>query len=163
MTGDTNSSTRGRVIVPESGMAQGEPIARVEALDPNGWHRKRHNRTHAPQQTSGWALAAVSFVYLSVGCPFQLPPKFGAKPLGRFFRRRRRVSSPVDSPNSSFLRRFPAFSPFPQQGGRACNMEARREYQAALLTPQKNGRGPCPTPVIFLCQAWYLRKNPSGA
>ena len=93
----------------------------------------------------------------------QLPPKFGAKPLGRFFRRRRRVSSPVDSPNSSFLRRFPAFSLFPQQGGRACNMEARREYQAALLTPQKNGRGPCPTPVIFLCQAWYLRKNPSGA
>ena len=84
-------------------MAQGEPIARVEALDPNGWHRKRHNRTHAPQQISGWALAAVSFVYLSVGCPFQLPPKFGAKPLGRFFRRRRRVSSPVDSPTHRFF------------------------------------------------------------
>src|SRR5215468_3596830 len=44
-----------------------------------------HNRTHAWQQTSGRAFPAVSFVYLSVECPFNkfyginCRPKLGAK------------------------------------------------------------------------------------
>src|SRR5258708_6223323 len=33
----------------------------------------------------------------------------------------------------------------------------------ALLTPQKNGRGPCTIPLTFLRQAWYSRKKPVGA
>jgi hypothetical protein len=58
-----------------------------------------HNRTHAPQQTSGRAFPAVSFVYLSVECPFNkfyginCRPKLGAKLLDRFFHRRRAIDS----------------------------------------------------------------------
>jgi hypothetical protein len=33
----------------------------------------------------------------------------------------------------------------------------------ALLTPQKDGSGPCTIPETSLRQAWWLRKNPSGA
>ena len=52
-----------------------------------------HNRTHALQQKSGRAFPAVSFVCLSVECPFNkfyginCRPKFGAKLLDRFFHR----------------------------------------------------------------------------
>jgi hypothetical protein len=51
----------------------------------------------------------VSFVYLSVECPFNkfyginCRPKLGAKRLGRFFHRRRQVSPPVNSLTHRFF------------------------------------------------------------
>src|SRR5262249_13015984 len=68
-----------------------------------------HNRTHALQQTSGRAFPAVSFVYLSVECPFNkfyginCRPKLGAKLLDRFFHRRRQVSPPVNNLTHRFF------------------------------------------------------------
>jgi hypothetical protein len=68
-----------------------------------------HKRTHAPQQTSGRAFPAVSFVYLSVECPFNkfyginCRPKLGAKLLDRFFHRRRQVSPPVNNLTHRFF------------------------------------------------------------
>src|SRR6266700_2192908 len=68
-----------------------------------------HNRTHAPQQTSGRAFPAVSFVYLSVECPFNkfyginCRPNLGAKLLDRFFHRRRQVSPPVNNATHRFF------------------------------------------------------------
>jgi hypothetical protein len=38
-----------------------------------------------------------------------------------------------------------------------------RVDQTDLLTPQKNGSGPCTMPVTFLRHAWRCRKKPSGA
>src|SRR5260370_18813027 len=46
-----------------------QPARRIFLLRTAGPH-SGHNRTHAPQQTSGKAFPAVSFVYLSVDCPF---------------------------------------------------------------------------------------------
>jgi hypothetical protein len=66
-------------------------------------------RTRTPQQTSGSALAAVIFVYLSVECPFykfdgiNCRPKLGAKLLNRFFHRRRQVSPPVNNVTHRFF------------------------------------------------------------
>jgi hypothetical protein len=66
-------------------------------------------RTHAPQQTSGRAFPAVSFVYLSVECPFNkfygvnCRPKLDAKLLDRFFHRRRQVSPPVNNLTHRFF------------------------------------------------------------
>src|SRR5712691_3043745 len=68
-----------------------------------------HNRTHAPQQTSGRAFPAVSFAYLSVECPFNkfyginCRPKLGAKLLDRFFHRRWQVSPPVNNLTRRFF------------------------------------------------------------
>jgi hypothetical protein len=67
------------------------------------------NRPHAVQQTSGRAFPTVSFVYLSVECPFNkfyginCRPKLGAKLLDRFFHRRRQVSPPVDNLTHRFF------------------------------------------------------------
>jgi hypothetical protein len=66
-------------------------------------------RTHAPQQTSGRAFAAVSFGYLSVECHFNKfyrinrRPKLGAKLLDRFFHRLRQVSPPVNNATHRFF------------------------------------------------------------
>src|SRR4029077_15237474 len=74
-----------------------------------------HNRTHAPQQTSGRAFPAVSFGYLPVECPFNkfcginCCPKLGAKLLDRFFHRRRQVPPPVDSAAHRFFDGFQHF------------------------------------------------------
>src|SRR5262245_33349692 len=68
-----------------------------------------HNRTHAVQPTSGRAFPAVSFVYLSVECPFNkfyginCRPKLDAKLLDRFFHRRRQVSPPVNNLTHRFF------------------------------------------------------------
>src|SRR5262245_9385962 len=68
-----------------------------------------HNRTHALQQTSARAFPAVSFVYLSVECPFNkfyginCRPKLGTKLLNRFFHRRRQVSPPVNNLTHRFF------------------------------------------------------------
>src|SRR5262245_50207471 len=65
--------------------------------------QKGHNRTHAPQQTSGRAFPTVSFVYLSAECPSNKfygingRPKLDAKLIDRVFHRRRQVSPPVNS------------------------------------------------------------------
>src|SRR5262249_61762091 len=66
------------------------------------------NRTHAPQQTSGRAFPAVSFVYLSVECSFNkfyginCRPKLGAKLLDRFFHRRLPVTLPLTNLTDDF-------------------------------------------------------------
>src|SRR5262245_1944914 len=61
------------------------------------------------RRSSGRALPAVSFVYLSVECPFNkfyginCRPKLGAKLLDRFFHRRRQVSPPVNGAAHRFF------------------------------------------------------------
>ena len=71
-------------------------------LRPVGGRIPAHNRTRAPQQTSGRAFPAVSFVYLSVECPpdkfhgINCRPKLDAKLLDRFFHGGRQVSPPFD-------------------------------------------------------------------
>jgi hypothetical protein len=58
---------------------------------------------------SGRAFPAVSFVYLSVECPFNkfyginCRPKLGAKLLDRFFHWRRQVSPPVNNLTHRFF------------------------------------------------------------
>src|SRR5262245_1888330 len=42
------------------------------------------------------------------------------------------------------------------------NGVASVRHQTVLSTPQKNGSGPCATPLTFLRQAKYLRYMPSG-
>src|SRR5215831_8410785 len=62
-----------------------------------------------PQQTSGRAFPAVSFVHLSVECPsnkfygINCRPKLDAKLLDRFFHRRRQVSPPVNNLTHRFF------------------------------------------------------------
>ena len=57
----------------------------------------------------GRAFTSVSFVYLSVECPFNkfyginCRPKLGTKLLDRFFHRRRQVSPPVNNLTHRFF------------------------------------------------------------
>src|ERR1700750_1135189 len=74
-----------------------------------GSGRLGHDRTHARQQTSGRACPAVTFLYLSVECPFNkfyginCCPKLGAKLLDRFFHRRRKISPPTNNLTHRFF------------------------------------------------------------
>src|SRR6185295_7211559 len=74
-----------------------------------------HNRTHAPQQTSGRAFPAVSIVHLSVECPFDkfyrinCRPKLEAELLECFFHRCRQVSPPVNDLAHRFFDRSQHF------------------------------------------------------
>src|SRR5260370_40301675 len=85
-----------------------QPARRIFLLRTAGPH-SGHNRTHAPQQTSGRAFPAVSFVYLSVECPFNkfyginCRPKLGAKLRDRLFHRRREGAPPVNNLTPRFL------------------------------------------------------------
>src|SRR5262245_26797972 len=71
--------------------------------------QKGRPRTHALQQSSGKAVRAVIFWYLSVECPFNKihginrRPKLDTKLLDRFFHWRRQVSPPVNSATHRFF------------------------------------------------------------
>jgi hypothetical protein len=74
-----------------------------------GSNISRWLRLSTAQQTSGRAFPVVSFVDLSVECPFDkfyginCRPKLGAKLLDRFLHRRRQVSPPVNGLTHRFF------------------------------------------------------------
>ena len=113
--GDTPMAPPGQPAAAQPGFAQPgvaamPPAQASPAYRPtSATDAQCHNRTHALQQPSGRTFPAVSFVYLSVECPFNkfyginCRPKLGAKLLDRFFHRRRQVSPPVNNATHRFF------------------------------------------------------------
>src|SRR5262249_47629938 len=87
-------------------------LARLK-LSMSGYYAAKSTPNPEPDSctaaTSGRALPAVVFGYLSVECPFDefdrinCRPKLGAKLLDRFFHRRRQVAPPVNGATHRFF------------------------------------------------------------